>query len=73
MSDNEILRKDACVRRWVLLISVVIFLGVGAAIVISPLLGLSRMADAVDILKAWSGSAGLIMGFVLGYFFSNKS
>ena len=72
MSDDEIRREDAKVKRRVFLIIVLIYLGIGALILSPPLFGYRPWENAIKGLEAWSEHSGYLVAFVLGYYFNSK-
>jgi len=64
---------SASVRGWIALSSVVIYMVVGAVLMLLAIFGLSGIEDSLRILQAWGNFSSLVVGAAIGFYFGGKS
>jgi hypothetical protein len=66
-------RHSARVRGYIALLSVGIYMVVGAALMLLAIFGLSGVEDSLRILQAWGSFSSLVVGAAIGFYFGAKS
>jgi hypothetical protein len=61
------------VRGKIAFYSVLIYMGVGAAIMVLTILGYGSIDGAVSLLQAWGNFTSLIVGAAVGYYFGSSN
>ena len=70
--DEKLEWEKERIRGRIALWSVLIYLSIGALLMIASLLGLADVEDSVKVLQAWGSFASLVVGASIGFYFGTK-